>query len=142
MAASLVSSALASGLQVGLAACGEHGVLVVAPNRGKRHRRDLLSVLSQLGLNQTVTAHHLMERAAEHRRAGTTLVLFTPRAGGAEAQPGRSVTFSPSQPGAQRLFRFPPDTDFSACIPSGLAHKLETSRLGGKVSAGASTVAA
>lgn len=126
MAASLVNVALESGLQVGLTVCGEQGVLVVPTNRGKRHRRDLLSALSMLGLNRSVTAQELLERAMEHRRVGTTLVLFTPSHVAPSVEGGRMVVFSPVQPGSQRLFRFPPHTDFSACIPEWMVHKLQT----------------
>src|SRR5439155_15926730 len=52
MAASLASAAMEQDLSVGLTAWSGQQWLHMAPNRGKRHCRDLLAALARLPLNE------------------------------------------------------------------------------------------
>lgn len=54
-------------------------VVLMQPNRGKRHRRDVLSALARLETGPSVSVDALMSRVMRTVRAGTTLVLVTSR---------------------------------------------------------------
>lgn len=108
--ASLASALLEQGLMVGLAVvdggdaaaggagegggvgAGAGGEVLLLPNRGKRHRRDVLSVLARVETTPKVTVRALMSRVVRTARAGTTVVLVTGQellgAGAAVAAPG------------------------------------------------------
>ncbi|MFN4242017.1 MAG: DUF58 domain-containing protein [Tepidisphaerales bacterium] len=74
----------------GSAVGGGGRVVLMQPNRGKRHRRDVLSVLARLETGPDVSVDALMSRVMRTVRAGTTLVLVTSRglAGPAGGTPG------------------------------------------------------
>jgi uncharacterized protein (DUF58 family) len=79
VAASLIDGAIRRELRAGVTAFnGEAGVAVVPPNRGKRHRKDALTLLAQLPANEGADAAALLKAAAPGRRADVTLVLVTP----------------------------------------------------------------
>ena len=120
MAASLAGVALDQGLSVGLCAWSG-GWAVVAPTRGKRHRSDLLSLISRLPLNTTHGPGELMERSNKILHAGTTAVLFTPRGPrSATADAGRrgEILIVADSPEAAGWFRFDPAVDFQICMPA------------------------
>ena len=71
MAASLASHALESGLSVGLLVRSD-GFNLVAPARGKRHRRDLLAVLARLPLNTQHDAQSLLDESRSAVESGAT----------------------------------------------------------------------
>jgi uncharacterized protein (DUF58 family) len=119
IAASLANLALESGLPVGLAAWSDEWV-TIAPNRGKRHRRDLLTALATLPVNMTREPGELFERVERHQKSGATAVLITPRdvrlSLGEHAR-GGLVVLSPGSPHVQRYFKFDPAIDFSRTMP-------------------------
>src|SRR3954447_8947167 len=78
MATSLASHALEAGLMVGLYASAADGWLGVHPNRGKRHRVDLLAHLAQLPLNATRDTQSLLDASREFFHTGATPILLTP----------------------------------------------------------------
>jgi len=122
MAASLADRALETGLSVGMVAWSG-GWVMISPNRGKRHRRDLLTLLATLPVNHD---HDQMELLSVpvHRDSGhtrTTSVLMT-----REAQSQREgldgaapVIVSSSDPEMVGCFRFAPGIDFAHAMPLG-----------------------
>lgn len=81
-AASLLTAASRYGLRVGVVAAQDEGEAVrwlqVMPERGKRHARDTLSALAELGRNTRTEAAALVARATQLGTSGdTTLVLIT-----------------------------------------------------------------
>ena len=117
MAASLVMHGLEQGLAVGLCAFSGQSVLV-APSRGKRHGRELLSILSRLPLNTSCDLDSLVESARNLLREGTTRIIFTPNdIGVSDYAHGHWVIISAGSDVARRSFRFDPTIDFEQCIP-------------------------
>jgi uncharacterized protein (DUF58 family) len=78
MAASIGSRALDEGLPVGLFAFNRDGFVNIPANRGKRHRRDLLTALARLPVNRECDASQLMSAARSALDSRTTVVLLTP----------------------------------------------------------------
>jgi uncharacterized protein (DUF58 family) len=119
MAASLASVALDAGLPVGMATWSDQPVQI-APNRGKRHCRDLLTLLARLPVNREQDVSQLLQATAEYRRAGTTTFLITPRdvplTLGEHAR-GGTIVLSPISEQARSLFKFDPMIDFSRSAP-------------------------
>ena len=120
MAGSLASMALDQGMSVGLVAWSGHWV-TMNPDRGKRHRDDLLSVLARLPLNTENGIAELLENIGGLLRSGTTPVLFTPRdvqLGLGDRARGTMVVVSAASPLSDNWFRFAPEVDFSTCMPA------------------------
>lgn len=119
IAASLASHALGADLPVGLTVWADEKV-TVSPNRGKRHRRDLLSILARLPRNTTHDVQSLLEAGAAQRKSGTSTFLITPRdvhLSLSEHARGGILVIAPSSPQARLWFRFDPSIDFSRCAP-------------------------
>lgn len=119
MAGSLASLALEQGLPVGVLAWSD-GWTGLPPNRGKRHRRDLLTILARLPQNTTRPLPKLLESSYSYQKSGTTSVIFTPRdveVGLSESVRGGTVVLSPSSPQGRRWFRFPENLDFRHTMP-------------------------
>jgi uncharacterized protein (DUF58 family) len=117
--ASLASVAMDQGLSIGLCAWSGDWV-AIPPTRGKRHREELLSVLSRLPENTTHPLSELLDRCQCILRSGTTPVLFTPRdvdLGIAENGHGAMIVISDGSTRAQAWFRFDAGIDFSNCMP-------------------------
>ena len=120
MAGSLATSALDQEMAVGLLAWSNHWVSL-NPDRGKRHRDDLLSVLARLPLNTEKKTPELLERIGGSLRPGTTPVLFTPRdvqLGLGDRARGSLVVLSAASPLTDNWFRFEPDIDFTTTMPA------------------------
>jgi uncharacterized protein (DUF58 family) len=118
MAASVASHALGIGLMVGLYAWGGFDWLGIHPNRGKRHRRDVLAQIAQLQLNTTRDTQALLDASREFLQGGATPILLTPR----DIQAGlsdqaRSSLLVVSAVSGQRWFTFDPNVDFARCMP-------------------------
>jgi uncharacterized protein (DUF58 family) len=119
MAGSLASMALDQGMSVGLVAWTGHWA-TMNPDRGKRHRDDLLSVLARLPLNTEKGSTDLLDQIGDLLRSGTTPVLFTPRdvqLGLGERARGSMVVVSAASPLAEGWFKFDPEVDFATCMP-------------------------
>jgi uncharacterized protein (DUF58 family) len=119
IAGSLASEALQQGLPVGLLVWAR-GWTHLPANRGKRHRRDLLTVLARLPLNVTASQRQLIDESYRHQKSGTTLVLVSPRdvrLSLGESARGGIVALSPDAPHMDRWFRFDPGVDFARCMP-------------------------
>ena len=120
MAASLASFALDEGMSVGLYAWSGGNWLGINPDRGKRHRDELLSVLARLPLNTEHAVTELLERVGLFVKPGTTSVLFTPRdvqLGLGDRARGTMLVVAASGPLAETSFRFPPEVDFTTTMP-------------------------
>jgi uncharacterized protein (DUF58 family) len=119
MAASLASHALEAGLPVGLTVWSNEPT-EIAPNRGKRQRRDLLTVLARLPRNREYPVDSLLKLTSAQRRSGTTNFLITPRQlhlGLAEQSRGGTIVLSPRSEQSSAWFKFHPEIDFSVCEP-------------------------
>jgi uncharacterized protein (DUF58 family) len=119
MAASLANRAMDSGMAVGLCAwAGEW--ISIAPQRGKRVCRDILTALGELPINRTVPGQQLVDHTNGHLGKGVTPVFFTPRS----IQPtlagqsrGSMLSVSASSDQARSWFNFDPAVDFSRSMP-------------------------
>jgi uncharacterized protein (DUF58 family) len=121
MATSLASEALEQGLPVGMVAWAEDGWIHVQPNRGKRHRLDMLTVLARLPLNTMSDHRDLLDESFRFQKSGTSAVLVTPysvRLSLGESARGGLVVLTPTMPMADRWFRFEKSVDFSCCMPT------------------------
>ena len=119
MAASLASHALEQNLPVGLFTWSDDWI-GIAPNRGKRHRLDVLTALARLNHNTTHSLSELLDRTYEFQESGTTSILFTPRdiqLGLSDSVRGGMVIISPANQMATNWFEFDPKVDFSHCGP-------------------------
>jgi uncharacterized protein (DUF58 family) len=119
MAASLASSALDQGVSVGLVAWSDEWMQIV-PNRGKRHRRDLLTGLARLPANDQHSQDLLIEEGVRQIKSGTTAVLLTAapkRQSLADSARGRTLVLSPGDPRVWKMFNFEKTVDFFACGP-------------------------
>jgi uncharacterized protein (DUF58 family) len=119
MAGSLASSALEQGISVGIQAWmdGWHGI---APTRGKRHRRDIMTMLARLPLNTQKDAQALLESCQDLLEPGTTMVVLTSRnleLGLNDKLRGGMVVISASSLSARAWFKFSPDVRFVRCCP-------------------------
>jgi uncharacterized protein (DUF58 family) len=133
MATSLASHALEAGLMVGLYAwAGTAGALSdsagpavaswlgIHPNRGKRHRVDLLAQLAQLPLNTVKETQALLDASREFYQSGATPVLLTPRdiqVGLTDQARSSLLVVSANSAQAQRWFSFDAGIDFSRSMP-------------------------
>jgi uncharacterized protein (DUF58 family) len=129
MAASLAAKALDDGLAVGLYAWS-NGWSGINPDRGKRHRDDVLSVLARLPLNTEHDGAALLDRVVAFAKSGTSLIVFTPREmrlGLGEQARGSMVVVSAASPAADAWFRFRDEVDFETCMPPEQQPKMNTS---------------
>jgi uncharacterized protein (DUF58 family) len=123
MAASVASLALDQGLSVGVRAwCGnEHEPWTFSPpTRGKRQRRDLMTLLARLPINTVTDTQLLVESGQRAMEPGTTAVLCTGRAvemGLADSLRGNLVVLSSMNPATASLFQFPAGVRFDRCFP-------------------------
>jgi uncharacterized protein (DUF58 family) len=132
MAGSLASHALEAGLMVGLYASGDDGWLGIHPNRGKRHRVDLLAHLAQLPLNTTRDTQSLLDASREFFHSGATPILLTPRdiqVGLTDQSRTNLVVVSAASAQSERWFSFDPGIDFSRCMPWNQQPKTEKSEV-------------
>ncbi|MGF1633470.1 MAG: DUF58 domain-containing protein [Phycisphaerae bacterium] len=109
MAASLADTCLRDNLSVGVVAWSDE-VIQLPPNRGKRHRRELLDALARLKLNRSVKLDELLDAAGKLGRSGTTLVVFTPGAEDAVSRAGEVPPADANAP-AHRQHTTPPTRD-------------------------------
>lgn len=118
MAASLASVALEQGLPVGLVAWSNRW-LHIAPNRGKRHRRDILTALAMLPRNSGHGAMEMLNESSRHQKSTTTSIVFTPQAGHGLSSDTRGglVVIPVGSPQAVSGFRFQKTVNFENCIP-------------------------
>jgi uncharacterized protein (DUF58 family) len=120
MAASLADRALETGLSVGIVAWAG-GWAMISPNRGKRHRRDLLTLLATLPVNYD---HDQMELLSVpvHRDSGhtrTTAILMTRDAPSHHQSltDTAPMVISSSDSHMVSSFRFSPTVDFANTMP-------------------------
>jgi uncharacterized protein (DUF58 family) len=120
MATSVANHALATGLMVGLYAWAGDRWVGIHPNRGKRHRVDLLAQLAQLPLNVTKDTQAVLDASREFQQSAATPILLTPRdvqAGLADGGRAATVVVSAVSPQSAQWFTFPPEVDFSRAMP-------------------------
>jgi uncharacterized protein (DUF58 family) len=120
MAASLASLALEAGMPVGLSVWSGDELIRADPTRGKRQRRDLLTILARLPVNRTHGVDALVGNSEAHRKSGTTTYLVTPRnitMTLGEAARGGTIILSPASEQARAWFTFDPAVEFATCAP-------------------------
>ncbi len=115
MAATVIDQAMEAGLPIGLILWNQ-GWLTVMPNRGKRHRLDLLTHLARLTRNNTYGIHDVLETARPLIKSDTTAVVVSP--GNVSLSLGQSVRgglvpLSSGEEHYQRYFSFSDEVDFS-----------------------------
>ncbi len=118
-AGALATTALEQGLMVGVF-CWNNGWHAVAPNRGKRQRRDVLATLARLPLNTKQPAPALMDAGRDALESNTTPVLLTPSdisIGLAEKMRTGMLVISDKQDRAKQWFTFDPSIDFEHSMP-------------------------
>jgi uncharacterized protein (DUF58 family) len=118
MAASLASAALEQGLSVGLH-IWMNGWNGLAPTRGKRQRRELMSMLARLPVNRVQDGQALLASCQTMLEPGTTMVLLTGQSvelGLPDQLRGGVLVVSAEGPQAN-YFKFNPSIDFASCIP-------------------------
>jgi uncharacterized protein (DUF58 family) len=120
--ASLIEAATEAGLSIGLTVRGQEWH-TVAPNRGKRHRRELLTILAKLPVSTSQRvddAHTALAQASSVANGLTTLVLLT---GGdesrnaANARRGAGMMIGCRSLEAAAWFSFDKEIDFHAVGP-------------------------
>jgi len=119
IAASVATHALDLGMAVGVYAWADDWVSI-NPSRGKRHARDLMTLLARLPRNTTHPRADLLANAHHVLRSGTTAVLVTPGPPGDAPRSGRGAAWlvvSARAREAREWVQFPPDVDFTACAP-------------------------
>lgn len=119
MAGSLATHALEAGLMVGLSAWSGDWI-GISPNRGKRHRHDLMTALARLSLNTEHGSEELLSHARSLLKSGTTAVLLTPnpaQSSLADQAKGTMVVVSPLNPESDAWFEFDPEIEFGRCMP-------------------------
>jgi uncharacterized protein (DUF58 family) len=92
--------------------------LGISPNRGKRHRVDVLAQLAQLPLNTVKDSQALLDASRDFLQSGATPILVTPReiqVGLSEQARSSLVVLSGAQ--SERWFTFDPEIDFSRSMP-------------------------
>jgi uncharacterized protein (DUF58 family) len=120
MAGSLAHHAIEQNLALGMVCWTRDGWLSIQPNRGKRHRADILTALAMLPANHLHRNTALLDEAVALQKSGTTSVLFTPqdvRLGLGESARGGMIVVSSRDPLAQAWFRFEQAVDFLHCAP-------------------------
>jgi uncharacterized protein (DUF58 family) len=123
MAASVASLALEQGLAVGVRAWGggeDDPWLMITPTRGKRQRRDVMTLLARLPINTTTDTRTLVESGQRVLDPGTTAVLCTGKLvelGLMDHVRGSLVVLSAMSPATASLFQFPPGVRFDRCFP-------------------------
>jgi hypothetical protein len=93
--------------------------LGISPNRGKRHRVDVLAQLAQLPLNTVRDTQAVLDASREFFQSGATPVLVTPRElqVGMTEQQSRSSLVVLSAAQSDKWFTFDPGIDFSRSMP-------------------------
>ncbi|MGN6505626.1 MAG: DUF58 domain-containing protein [Tepidisphaeraceae bacterium] len=115
MAATVIDHAMAEGLPIGLIAWSGDWITIL-PNRGKRHRLDLLTALAKLTPNRQIEHDALVEKSRAMLKSDTTSVLFTPyhlSMGFGQVARGSVIVLSSASGERDPLFKFPPLVDFS-----------------------------
>lgn len=133
MAASVASQALEGGMSVGLF-CWSGEWTMLAPARGKRHRRDLLAVLARLPLNVTQTAQTLLDRSREATESGVTPLLLTSQTlnVGLSDQLRSGLVVASASDQSRQWVTFPETVDFTRSMPA--THEPPIDRKGEKAS--------
>jgi len=126
MGASLASLALEAGMPVGLRVWSGDDLIQVMPTRGKRQRRDILTILARMPVNRKHDVQSLMDGADQQRPSGSTTYLITPRhvtLSLGEAARGGTIILSPASEQARAWFTFDPAVEFAVCSPVEVAPK-------------------
>ena len=115
----LGGQALEGGMSVGLF-CWTGEWTMLAPARGKRHRRDLLAVLARLPLNVTQTAQALLDKSRETTESGVTPLLLTAQALhlGLSVQLRSGLVVVSASEGTRQWVSFPDTVDFTRSMPA------------------------
>lgn len=120
MAASLANVALDVGLEVGLCSWDGDGWQVLAPQAGKRQRREIMSALAQLPRNSAADAGSLMTAAATLVKPGISAIVFTPQSmqtSLADRLRGAFIVVAAESRTAAAWFSFDASVDFGKCSP-------------------------
>jgi uncharacterized protein (DUF58 family) len=94
--------------------------LGIQPNRGKRHRVDVLAQIAQLPLNTVRDTQSLLDASREFFQSGATPVLVTPRdiqVGLTDQARSSLLVLSAGSQSSRKWFVFDPQIDFSRSMP-------------------------
>src|SRR5262245_18520970 len=96
------------------------------PERGKRHRLDILASLARLPRNREHKLSQVMDHARPLLESTTTGVVFTPTPVAQGLDTGRSslVMVSPMNEKMRGWFKFNNNVDFYTCMPADQQPKL------------------
>lgn len=120
MAGSVAAHALEAGLLVGIMAWDDGQCVYLPPQRGKRHRRDVLNLLSRLGRNVDHGAAELNAQVRSVLDHLATPVLFTPRLmqmSLGETLRNDMLILSEQDERVRSYFHFDTKIDFAHCMP-------------------------
>ena len=115
MAASVASAALEAGIMIGVHASNGNAFVRLTPNRGKRHFREVMTLLATLPENRTLDSDQLLSNINEFATGGTTCVVFTPNETESSKLPVRRsslLTLSPDCALAKATIAFGPGIRF------------------------------
>ena len=133
IAASLICKTIDEGLAVGVH-CFNGEPATIKPNRGKRHARDLLSMLAKLPFNGTFIQRKLLDTASHALHSNATGILISAETNGAAPDPPRGsawVVIGADSPQATRWFQFEKQVDFASMVPLDQVPLIEEAK-GGK----------
>ena len=118
MAASLASLALEEGYPVGLFTWSNN-YQHIPPQRGKRQRLEILTILARLEPNHRHSSEDLLQAASHFLETGTTTVVLTPQPHDGPLHPQRAqfVFLSSNDKHDLQWFNFVETVDFSHCMP-------------------------
>ncbi|MFT3787951.1 MAG: DUF58 domain-containing protein [Tepidisphaeraceae bacterium] len=120
-AASLIDVAVDAGLSIGLV-CWAGTWVTMSSNRGKRHKREMLSMLAKLPANPDHPPEVLLAQASTSVDSVTTLVLFTggdlsSTSAGSEGRRAPPFRIGARSEAAASWFRFEKGLDFEEVMP-------------------------
>lgn len=115
MSATLIDHAMEAGLPIGVGVWNGQWI-TIAPNRGKRHRLELLTLLARLRYDSPEGVNGLLESARPMMKSDVTTVVISPQKVSmslGQSVRGRLITLSSAEDQYQRYFQFDPGIDFS-----------------------------
>lgn len=114
MSATLIDQAMEVGLPVGLGVWNGQWSMI-APNRGKRHRLELLTVLARLDYSSPDAVNGLLDAARPIMKSDVTTVVVSPQMVSmslAQSVRGGVITLSSVEDQCRRYFQFGSEVDF------------------------------
>lgn len=114
MSATLIDQTMEAGLPVGVCVWDGQWTMIT-PNRGKRHRLELLTLLARIGYESPDGVNGLLEAARPMIKSDVTTVIVSPQKVSmslGQSVRGGLITLSSAEDQYQRYFQFGPEIDF------------------------------